>query len=71
MMNGGDLYRLQAFLGHSTPVLTQRYAHLAPGHLVTMDRNRLSFRAPAGSISHLHTGRTQQGVEPEDKHVSA
>lgn len=30
VMNGGDLYKLQRILGHTTPALTQRYAHLAP-----------------------------------------
>ena len=25
-----NLYQLQKWLGHSTPVMTQRYAHLAP-----------------------------------------
>ena len=33
MMNGGDLYRLQKYLGHSTIKLTERYAHLSPDHL--------------------------------------
>jgi integrase len=28
VQNGGDLYRLQQYLGHSTIALTQRYAHL-------------------------------------------
>ena len=32
-MNGGSLNDLQAILGHSSPQMTLRYAHLAPGHL--------------------------------------
>jgi integrase len=34
MVQGGvSLYEVQKILGHSTPVMTQRYAHLAPDHL--------------------------------------
>jgi len=33
MMNGGDLFRLQKYMGHSDIKLTQRYAHLSPAHL--------------------------------------
>ena len=29
MMNGGDLYRLQEYMGHSDSKLTRRYAHLS------------------------------------------
>ncbi len=29
-MKGGDLYRLQKVLGHKSPQMTMRYAHLAP-----------------------------------------
>jgi len=30
---GRSLYEVQRILGHSTPVMTQRYAHLEPKHL--------------------------------------
>jgi site-specific recombinase XerD len=33
MMNGGNILVLQKILGHSSLVMTMRYAHLAPDHL--------------------------------------
>ncbi|MBR1735039.1 MAG: site-specific integrase [Alphaproteobacteria bacterium] len=33
VMNGVDLYTTQKLLGHKSNQMTQRYAHLAPGHL--------------------------------------
>ncbi|UBO74883.1 phage integrase [Aeromonas rivuli] len=33
MMNGGNILVLQRILGHSTIVMTMRYAHFAPDHL--------------------------------------
>lgn len=33
VMNGGHILTLQKILGHSTIVMTMRYAHLAPDHL--------------------------------------
>lgn len=30
MMTGGDRFRLQKILGHSTPDMTERYVHLQP-----------------------------------------
>ncbi len=32
-MNGVDLYRVQILMGHKTPMMTLRYAHLSPQHL--------------------------------------
>lgn len=34
MMNGGNIYDLQKIMGHTSLEMTQRYAHLAPEHLV-------------------------------------
>ncbi len=33
VQRGVDLYRVQRLLGHASPTMTQRYAHLAPDHL--------------------------------------
>jgi integrase len=33
VMSGVDLYRVQTLMGHKTPAMTLRYAHLSPEHL--------------------------------------
>jgi integrase len=33
VMAGVDLYRVQMLMGHKTPAMTLRYAHLSPQHL--------------------------------------
>lgn len=33
IMNGGGIAELQSLLGHSSPMMTLKYAHLAPGYL--------------------------------------
>lgn len=46
VMNGGDLMTLQKVLGHSTVIMTLRYAHLAEDHLSSaVNLNPLSIAA--------------------------
>lgn len=33
VQQGVDLYAVGQFLGHKTPRMTQRYAHLSPGYM--------------------------------------
>ena len=40
MLNGGDIYRLQKLLGHSSVKVTEMYAHLSPSAF-DQDRDRL------------------------------
>lgn len=44
-MKGGDMFRLQQYLGHEDLETTMMYAHLSP-HVVREDADRLSFSVP-------------------------
>lgn len=46
IMNGGSLAELQSLLGHSSPSMTLKYAHLAPGFL-EKKASVVSFATPA------------------------
>lgn len=49
-MKGGNIYDLQKILGHSSLEMTQRYAHLAPDHLVSaIGVVGFSFESESGS----------------------
>ncbi len=44
VMQGADLYAVGQFLGHKTPRMTQRYAHLSPGYMAqTASKLDLAF----------------------------
>jgi len=51
--NGVDLYHVQALLGHSTPKMTQRYAHLAEEGI-------------KASVNHI-SGSIQTAIETKNK----
>lgn len=52
IMNGGGLSELQALLGHSTPSMTLKYAHLAPGFL-ERKAGVVSFGIPSIGVTQL------------------
>src|SRR5207247_11380144 len=60
MMAGGDIYRLQKYLGHSTVRMTERYAHLSPTYL--RDGVGLMGRAPASTAADGSGGRVPTDV---------
>jgi integrase len=69
MVQGGvSLYEVQKILGHSTPVMTQRYAHLAPDHLRGAIR---TLDAALGSMATgLATGTANAASSPTSGRVT-
>jgi hypothetical protein len=62
VMAGGSLCVLQQLLGHSTPLMTQRYAHLAPAYLAG-EVTRLDFSATApAEVTSLDAIRTEANI---------
>jgi len=59
VMAGGSLAELQGLLGHSTPMMTLKYAHLAPGYLesrasvVSFDSSDSVARVPLAIVKTL------------------
>jgi len=49
VMNGGDLFRLQKYLGHSNMTLTQRYSHLSPEFI----KNGVQFIGPPSAARNV------------------
>ena len=63
VMSGTSLYEVQRLLGHATPAMTQRYAHLAPDHLAGAVA-RLDFSAvqPEG-VASMEAERRKRAAE--------
>lgn len=66
VMDGVDLYRVQALLGHASFAMTQRYAHLAPD---AHERIRESWRRPraGGADSSADSAQMMRGPGPDDR----
>jgi integrase len=63
VMSGTSLYEVQRLLGHSTPMMTQRYAHLAPKHLASAVA-RLAFDMPVpADTASLAEARRRRGLD--------
>ena len=54
IMNGGSLAELQSLLGHSSPMMTLKYAHMTPGFL-EKKASVVSFSVPKQNVIPLRS----------------
>ncbi len=67
---GVPLYEVQKVLGHSTPIMTERYAHLAPQHLRgAIDALDRALTAPASPESRTTNVSTPASTNAVDTHA--
>jgi len=64
VMGGGSIERLCLILGHSSVMVTERYAHLSPSHFGPRDLAAISvdLTSPAGTVVDLAPRRADAGT---------
>jgi integrase len=66
---GVPLYEVQKVLGHSTPIMTERYAHLAPQHLRgaidALDRALTAPASPESRTTNVSTPASTNAVDTQ------
>jgi integrase len=71
VMAGASLYDVQRLLGHSTPTVTQVYAHLSPDHLAAQVA-RLSYAQPvAADVPDLGEKRRRRAAAEDTGRTTA
>ena len=66
VMSGASLYAVQKLLGHASPAMTQRYAHLAPNFMAA-EVARMSFAQPRpAGVSDLAEERRKRAADTVD-----
>jgi hypothetical protein len=64
VIDGGDMRELQQIMGHSSVAVTERYAHLRPGHFSEKTTQRIGVtlgKATAQVIPFASTARAARG----------